>query len=41
MTDENAQNEQESADHVDEVPDGVGCTEIWEYLSAERGEEGE
>ena len=24
-------------DHLDEVEDGCGCTEIWEHLSDERG----
>ncbi|WP_458206276.1 hypothetical protein [Haladaptatus sp. NG-SE-30] len=24
-------------DHLNEVPDGSGCTEIWEHLSERRG----
>lgn len=24
--------------HLDEVPDGCGCVEIWEHLSEERRE---
>lgn len=23
-------------DHLDDVPEGAGCTEIWEHLSEER-----
>jgi len=23
-------------DHVETIPDGAGCTEIWEHLSDER-----
>ena len=23
-------------EHLQDVPDGAGCTEIWEHLSAER-----
>ena len=26
-------------DHLDDVADGCGCTEIWEHLSEQRGEE--
>jgi hypothetical protein len=26
-------------DHLADVPDGCGCTEIWEHLSEQRGEE--
>jgi len=25
-------------DHVEAIPDGAGCTEIWEHLSDEREE---
>lgn len=25
-------------EHVDELPDGAGCTEIWEHLSERRGD---
>jgi hypothetical protein len=24
------------ADHLDDITDGCGCTEIWEHLSEER-----
>ncbi|WP_266076714.1 hypothetical protein [Haladaptatus caseinilyticus] len=24
-------------DHLEDVPDGSGCTEIWEHLSERRG----
>lgn len=27
-----------SADHLRGVEDGAGCTEIWAYLSEQRGE---
>jgi len=26
----------ETYDHLDDVPDGAGCTEIWEKLSEDR-----
>lgn len=29
----------EEADYLDDLPDGSGCTEIWEYLSDQRGRE--
>jgi len=25
--------------HLSELPDGAGCTEIWEYLSQKRNEQ--
>ena len=28
-------------DHLQDVPDGAGCTEIWEHLSDRRDEEDE
>lgn len=28
--------EREDTSHVDNVPDGAGCTEIWEHLSEQR-----
>ncbi|WP_227373671.1 hypothetical protein [Haladaptatus halobius] len=31
--------EQSEDDHLDDVPDGSGCTEIWEHLSERRGED--
>lgn len=27
-------------DHVEELPDGAGCTEIWEHLSERRKQNG-
>lgn len=27
----------ELRDHLEDVDDGCGCTEVWEYLSEERG----
>lgn len=27
---------EEDADHLAEVPDGCGCTEMWEHLSGRR-----
>jgi len=29
---------QPETDHVEAIPDGAGCTEIWEHLSDEREE---
>ena len=29
-------NDGDSGGHLDDVPDGCGCTEIWEHLSDER-----
>lgn len=26
-------------DHLDDLPDGAGCTEIWEHLSAGRADD--
>jgi hypothetical protein len=28
--------EEPAADHLDDVEDGLGCTEIWEHLSERR-----
>ncbi|MFW5938084.1 MAG: hypothetical protein ACOCSN_03995 [Halanaeroarchaeum sp.] len=25
-------------EHLDEIEDGAGCTEIWEHLSEQRGD---
>lgn len=35
---EKTESDREATDseHIDEVPDGCGCTEIWEHLSGER-----
>ncbi|WP_175424073.1 hypothetical protein [Haladaptatus sp. W1] len=32
-------NEHRDDDHLKDVPDGAGCTEIWEHLSDDRDEE--
>jgi len=29
----------DDAEHLADVPDGAGCTEIWEHLSEEQEEE--
>jgi hypothetical protein len=29
----------EDEDHLADVPDGCGCTEVWEHLSEQRDEE--
>lgn len=31
--------ETEATDAVDDLPDGAGCTEIWEHLSEKRADE--
>lgn len=38
MSNESAQGleEPDEADHLDDIEDGVGCTEIWEKLSERR-----
>ena len=28
--------EEQATDHLDDVADGCGCTEIWEHLSEQR-----
>ena len=30
--------EREDEEHLEEIPDGSGCTEIWEHLSERRAE---
>ncbi len=30
------QDEEPATDHLDDVEDGCGCTEIWEHLSEQR-----
>ena len=30
----------DDADHLRDLPDGAGCAEIWEHLSARQGGEG-
>ena len=42
MTNETAEDDStdpDDEDHLADVPDGAGCTEIWDHLSAERDEE--
>jgi hypothetical protein len=34
----NTKSSDENAAHLDEIPDGAGCTEIWEHLSDGRDE---
>lgn len=31
--------EERTADHLDNIDDGSGCTEIWEYLSQHRNDD--
>ncbi|WP_018256640.1 MULTISPECIES: hypothetical protein [Halomicrobium] len=33
---EDAEAEEPATDHLDDVEDGCGCTEIWEHLSENR-----
>jgi hypothetical protein len=33
------EDEEEIREHLDDVDDGCGCTEIWEHLSEERDED--
>jgi len=35
---EDAVDEEPATDHLDDVEDGCGCTEIWEHLSENRDE---
>lgn len=28
-----ARSKEEHSEYLEEIPDGAGCTEIWEYLS--------
>lgn len=34
-----ADRDEQTADHLDNVDDGCGCTEIWEYLSKQRNDD--
>jgi len=34
--DADAEADEPSTDHLDNVEDGCGCTEIWEHMSEER-----
>lgn len=36
MTEKSESKEPKEADHLDDLPDGSGCTEIWEHLSEDR-----
>lgn len=38
---EGTDSEDESGDHLEDVPDGAGCTGIWEHLSEQRSDEDE
>ena len=35
-TDAEAQVDEPTSDHLDDVEDGCGCTEIWEHMSEQR-----
>ncbi|MGB9930263.1 hypothetical protein [Haloarcula amylolytica] len=37
--DDDAEREEPTTDHLDNVEDGCGCTEIWEHMSEERDSE--
>jgi hypothetical protein len=41
MKSDGTADEQESVErgHMDGLPDGCGCTEIWEHLSEQRAED--
>jgi hypothetical protein len=36
QTEDEADVEEPTTDHLDDVEDGCGCTEIWEHMSEER-----
>jgi hypothetical protein len=38
-SDGNADEQEVDSEHVDDLPDGSGCTEIWEHLSEQRAAE--
>jgi hypothetical protein len=44
MTDEDAatnpvpSDDKDDMEHLDDLPDGAGCTEIWEHISENRDE---
>lgn len=38
-SDTTAESEESSDDHLDDVQDGCGCTEIWEHLSEQRADD--
>jgi len=42
MTDDHTETENptndDETDHLDDLPDGAGCTEIWEHISENRDE---
>lgn len=37
--DRDVSDDREDDRHLEELPDGAGCTEIWEHLSERRGED--
>lgn len=41
QTDDEADAEEPTTDHLDDVDDGCGCTEIWEHMSEERESAGD
>ena len=38
--DDDAESEAVDTSHLDDIADGCGCTEIWEHMSEERGDDG-
>lgn len=36
MSETDSEEEEPATDHLDDVADGCGCTEIWEHLSEQR-----
>jgi hypothetical protein len=36
QTEDEVDAEEPTTDHLDDVEDGCGCTEIWEHMSEER-----
>lgn len=39
MTKQSKTEDPEETAHLDELPDGIGCAEIWEHLSDERDDD--
>ena len=37
-TDPDAGDDEDDTGHLDDLPDGAGCTEIWEHISDNRDE---
>lgn len=38
-SDTRQEQDEEARDHLDELADGCGCAEVWEYLSERRTDE--